>query len=374
MISITNKLSMAARRASFAKEPVVMRVLSLRSREVIVYDLPKRKRAAAVTAIAVTAVPAPSAVVLNARTQLMVELQDVQQRMQLNSQDSQDEFVFAMADDTCVDVDTDMINVLVASSVQRRINAVLKAMTMALCFSISNTSQDFSLKVLVHDSKRAASRRPTAQELGVSADLLNARTQLMVEIQDAGRKIEAVKAAAVRESVKKIRVELMQQLLRSHTLRTNKLESKERSNIKWYSGCGFADINNELRTGAVSSKEQERIRFILKAMAKAVLPVHRGTVYRGTNLSQPMMDDLRPGATFCDPAFLSTTKLEAKAFRGSVIFRIESKSGVDISSMSRQKNEAEVLFRPGTMFKILSVTSVQDSSEVCLEVAMEELY
>jgi hypothetical protein len=112
-------------------------------------------------------------------------------------------------------------------------------------------------------------------------------------------------------------------------------------------------------------------------MAKAVLPVHRGTVYRGTQLSQSMMDELRPGGTFCDPGFLSTSKLEAKAFcnkRRSVKFTIESKSGVDISSISRQKHEAEVLFRPRTMFKILSVASVQDSSEVCLEVTMEELF
>jgi hypothetical protein len=37
------------------------------------------------------------------------------------------------------------------------------------------------------------------------------------------------------------------------------------------------------------------------------------------------------------------------------MFEIESKTGVDISTKSKARHEAEVLFRPGTMLKIKSV-------------------
>jgi hypothetical protein len=253
------------------------------------------------------------------------------------------------------------------------------------CFPISLTSQDNSKRpvvmrvvslrsrqFVVYDSKRKrAPRRPTGPVLCVSAVLLKARTRLMKAIRDAGRKLHLVKVA--RECVQKVRTEVLQQLLHAHQERMSRLEKAELLKVVGYTRADFVFINEELRSGSVEPQTQECIRLILKAMAKDVLPVYRGTVYRGTVLPQNVRDELRPGATYCDRGFLSSSTDEGMAFLGEdgcVEFVIESKSGVDISSVSGAGGEMEVLFRPSTVFKILSMVM----GEFWLVVTMEEIF
>jgi len=109
-------------------------------------------------------------------------------------------------------------------------------------------------------------------------------------------------------------------------------------------------------------------------MTKTKLKTHVGTVFRGAKLPSSMVEDLQPGATFCDPAFLSTSTERTSAFGGGgVLFVIESKSGVDVSKVSKNKKEAEVLFRPSTMFKITAVEKVGVGG-FDTTVKMEELF
>ncbi|NUS45148.1 MAG: hypothetical protein HOQ24_15845, partial [Mycobacteriaceae bacterium] len=65
-----------------------------------------------------------------------------------------------------------------------------------------------------------------------------------------------------------------------------------------------------------------------------------------------MIDRYRKGQVVVEPAFTSaSTKPQA----GNVVFVISSKSGRDISPFSAFEGEGEVLFRPGTAFKVRSV-------------------
>jgi hypothetical protein len=243
----------------------------------------------------------------------------------------------------------------------------------ACCFPLSLTLQAFSERpvvrsrqVVVYDSK--ANRAATS--------CVSARTRLMVEIQDAGRKIAVVKAA--RESVKKVRAKVLRQLRKKHKKRKRRfsgLTGKENTAVRQYTTCSYRKINGQLRRGTRLTQEvKTQVRLILSAMTKRErLPVHRGTVYRGSRLPPYLMDNLRPGATFCDRGFMSTTKIEKVAFssmEGAVKFEIESKTGVDISKISSQKHEAEVLFRPGTKFEIVLVVH----SNARLLVTMKELF
>jgi len=90
------------------------------------------------------------------------------------------------------------------------------------------------------------------------------------------------------------------------------------------------------------------------------------------------MQGLRPGANFCDPAFLSTSAKKDIAFdsnsigRGCIVFVIGSKTGVDVSKESRHKDEAEILFRPSTLFKIKAVETGPEG--IITVVKMEEHY
>jgi hypothetical protein len=367
MISITNKLSMAARRT---KEPVVMRVLSLRSRDVIINELPKRKRAAAVTAVTAAAVTAPrqtTAVVLNARTQLMVELQDVQKRIQFDLPVRRTVFASATVAGG---------NLLAAAAAAAAaVPAVASSPHFYRIFLASQVSLLQDATQLAFSFATAAPHRTADTEVSVAvlvcvaAAMWKARNRFLLQIQDAGRKFHSENA--VRESVKQVRSQVLQQLPEAYQQRMSQFVGTNVRKIREYTSYSYEKLNSAMRRGSVSLEHQESIECMLKGMAKEVrLPVHRGTVYRGANLPEPAMNELRPGATYCDPAFLSTSRLRNQAFRGSVQFIIESKTGVDVASISAHRGEEEVLFRPATMFKIISV--VRGEATLC--VTMDELH
>ena len=73
-----------------------------------------------------------------------------------------------------------------------------------------------------------------------------------------------------------------------------------------------------------------------------------------STLPDSVLQNLEPGKTFIDRAFMSTSKTDP--FAGKFQFEIHSKSGRDIGSLSEHPNEAEVIFRPGTEFRIDSIS------------------
>jgi len=177
-------------------------------------------------------------------------------------------------------------------------------------------------------------------------------------------------------ALKSIRSESLRLLRKAHQKRL-RLDKHDRYAILDYTGPGFAVLNKALRSGAVSADIQQRIDGVVRAMSKRQMKVYQGTVYRGAKLPSTIQDTLCPGDTFSDAAFLSCSSKKASAFvsKGRTLFEIKSKTGVDISAQSEHKNEAEVLFRPNTMFKIKSVEEKYDDrlhGFVTL-VAMEEL-
>jgi hypothetical protein len=273
-------------------------------------------------------------------------------------------------------------NLLAASARQegRPTRTLLASPSSPQFFPISLTSQDVSKQAVV---MRVASLRSRKYVVYVAparaAVMLKARTRLMLlDIQDAGLKMQ--KENEAREVVKKARAQVFRQLRKAHEKRKkNRTISRKMSPwiaVRNYSVCGYREINGQLRRGCRMSQEvKTQVSLILSAMTKRVrLPVYRGTVYRGARLPPYLMDKLRPGTTFYDRGFTSTTKVEKVAFlseEGAVKFIIESKTGVYISSVAAQKeHEAEVLFRPGTKFEIISVAR----SNARLLVTMKELF
>jgi len=197
--------------------------------------------------------------------------------------------------------------------------------------------------------------------------VLLARLKLASEIRDYVQK---------KEKIKSIRLEMLQFLLKAHRKR-HRFDKHDRYAIEDYTGPGFAVLNKALRSGAARADVQQRIDAVVRAMSKSKLKIHKGTVYRGAKLPSTIQDTLRPGATFCDRAFLSSSTKKSKAFssqEGATLFDIKSRTGVDVSSQSKNKHEAEVLFRPSTMFKVKSVEEKKDDlfGSITL-VAMDEL-
>lgn len=123
-----------------------------------------------------------------------------------------------------------------------------------------------------------------------------------------------------------------------------------------YTGPGYHDLNNALRSGLMDASQQARVQALQNALAK--LPPYRGPVIRGTNLPPEVLARYRPGEVVTEHAFLSTSThtgvARSPTFGGNVEFRILSKTGRDISSFSVLPGEHEVLFPAGTKFYVVS--------------------
>jgi hypothetical protein len=127
-------------------------------------------------------------------------------------------------------------------------------------------------------------------------------------------------------------------------------------------GMSYREVNAALRHGPEA--ERKKLFALAKAVADALtgLPAFEGAVYRGAQLDAQSIARYAPGATVSEPSFTSTSvdKKIAKKFateqkvppgKTAVMFTLESKSGRELP-FSRFPGEREVLFQPGTQFRV----------------------
>jgi hypothetical protein len=115
-----------------------------------------------------------------------------------------------------------------------------------------------------------------------------------------------------------------------------------------YTTSAYYDINAHLRKGR-GSEIQAYLDTAKIALNR--LPPYSGTTFRGASLPQDALDLHQVGNIIQYPAFLSTSRLNP--FGGKQRISILSKTGRDISEFSNSKAESEVLFHPGSKFKVL---------------------
>jgi len=149
----------------------------------------------------------------------------------------------------------------------------------------------------------------------------------------------------------------------------NKIDFAEASSINFYTRMGHYDINAALRTGndAALQKFKPVIEAACSGLSKMVDEAFVGTVYRGTNLTSDLSAMYRTGARVTEFGFTSTTRNFAEKFGGNTLFVIKSKTGRMIDKLSSFENEAEVLFAPGTVFRVLSRTVEGNVTKIFME-------
>ena len=83
-----------------------------------------------------------------------------------------------------------------------------------------------------------------------------------------------------------------------------------------------------------------------------------GITYRGLNLNPETLEKYMKATDITPPAFTSTSKKLhiACGFTENTLLKIRSKHGREIENLSNHWDEAEVLFRLNTKFKIISAT------------------
>ena len=125
--------------------------------------------------------------------------------------------------------------------------------------------------------------------------------------------------------------------------------------IRGYTSEDYWKLNQALRSGDPAAQAKYDTYVVAAAAGLAKMPAFQGTVFRGSKLPPDILANYQVGKTVTEHAFTSTAAAPTAAFDGNAKFVIQSKTGVDVAKLSVYAHEQEVLFRPGTQFKVLDV-------------------
>ncbi|WP_038163761.1 ADP-ribosyltransferase domain-containing protein [Verrucomicrobium sp. BvORR106] len=133
--------------------------------------------------------------------------------------------------------------------------------------------------------------------------------------------------------------------------RADLMSTEELIALHAYTQSDYVQINEELRGKRTPLTSFTRTITDLAVQGMNKLPVYEGWTIRGTNL--PLLKDLAcvPGATVSDEGFTSTSA--GKRFPGTHQFMIKSPGGRDVSFLSNQPDELEILYPPNHTFKVV---------------------
>jgi hypothetical protein len=131
------------------------------------------------------------------------------------------------------------------------------------------------------------------------------------------------------------------------------MSAGECAHIVAYSSHAYKKTNAELRAGVMDESTWKHVSQLNGALDK--LPKHKGVVSRKTSLTAEQFALYQPGKIVEERGFTSTSK-NPGTWTGSHRFVVTSKSGRDIQRISKHPDEAEVLFKSGTRFKITKKT------------------
>jgi len=157
-----------------------------------------------------------------------------------------------------------------------------------------------------------------------------------------------------------------------------KLNERDAYYIKLYTGTLHEPLNNSLRKGSYSTalsgapvaigQHIATVRSYTNKLTTIMdrLPVAKGTVYRGTRRTKradflKTYGDLKEGDVYSNDGFMSTSwdySAPDQFYKNHpyrVKFKIESKDGRSIHKWSKYEAEEEVLFAPGSRFKITKI-------------------
>ncbi|WP_456833009.1 eCIS core domain-containing protein [Deinococcus sp. UYEF24] len=160
--------------------------------------------------------------------------------------------------------------------------------------------------------------------------------------------------------------------------------------IRQYTTRAYVPLNGALRAGTDAAELSATNSFIstrfnmppvttadADVLAQEILvglgklPAYTGKAFRGEGLQRlPMFQAMKPGDVWVEKAFLSSAYSPAGAMQKEMAFSLTSKSGVVIDKVSVVPHELEVLFKPGSKFKLVSIG--QDKMTGKWEIVAEE--
>lgn len=155
--------------------------------------------------------------------------------------------------------------------------------------------------------------------------------------------------------------ESMVKFTKKNTPALAKVSTDDLVGLREYTANGYVKMNEGLRGSKTALQEMAPIVKTAASGLKA-MPEVRGPVYRGANMTPERLAGYKVGATISERGFTSTTQHKAmvlgqtaeQSFNKNTMFVIKSNGGgKDVSMLSQYPDEKEVLFAPGTEFKVL---------------------
>ncbi|UYA98755.1 hypothetical protein P9A53_gp11 [Xanthomonas phage vB_Xar_IVIA-DoCa6] len=140
------------------------------------------------------------------------------------------------------------------------------------------------------------------------------------------------------------------------------LTMEEAAAIRAYTGNTYRALNGALRGGKYSSDPHLQAYVDAAQHGMAKMPKYKGLSSRGMSFNETqlkaMLSTYRKGAVVEDAAFVSSSYGEQAAFGGNVFMKINGKTGVNVSQYSQYQGEREVLFMPGTQFRVDDIQQI----------------
>ncbi len=138
------------------------------------------------------------------------------------------------------------------------------------------------------------------------------------------------------------------------------LTPEEQRSARKYAGDDFFMFNEPLREGTVPSRAmQKHIQTLKNAIEKSSLPENL-TVLREIGSPPEAIRNVQEGSIFEDKGFVSTTiRGQGILNNEGTVFRIRAKKGtkaLEIGTNGRFGYETEVLFPPGSRFRVSKIT------------------
>lgn len=143
------------------------------------------------------------------------------------------------------------------------------------------------------------------------------------------------------------------------------LTNEELLAIYGYTDFAYYSLNSHLHGGSLDWENTMLDNALRSGLSK--LPNYEGACYRRTTWSY----DAREGETITFNSYTSFTSDQKvlDRYEGNTYFIIRqgSTSGRDISGFSKNPDEMEVLFLPGTIFEVIRVTRIGEETfyEIC---------
>jgi hypothetical protein len=124
---------------------------------------------------------------------------------------------------------------------------------------------------------------------------------------------------------------------------------------------GYTSSDYQLLNSALRAKNKAELLRLAPYIERAnaglsQLPNYVGVVYRGASPPASVVSQYVVGNVVEEAAYMSTSYIKGANFPGNVQYAIMSKTGKKIDFLSMFKGEKEILFAPGSRFKVLEVT------------------